>query len=99
MVGNNGGSRAGAGRPFQEYTLTDGTKWTARQILMRLRSRWKQKDIAMHLVRGRLLKHRCPDKLFAKPALTKPRTKLTITEKDIDREMMNLALKSIGGRL
>ena len=98
MVGNNGGSRAGAGRPLQVYTLTDGTKWTARQILMRLRSRWKQKEIAIHLVRGRLLKHRCPDKIFAKPSLTKPRTKLTITEKDIDREMMNLALKSIGGR-
>ena len=77
------------------YTLDDGTEWTVNQILNKIKSKWKNKDVALSLVRARILKHTDPEKIFAKPILTRPRTVPTRTEQDISREMMNLALRKI----
>ena len=87
-------TRNGA-KPLRVYTLDDGTEWTVNQILNKIKSKWKNKDVALSLVRARILKHTDPEKIFAKPILTRPRTVPTRTEQDISREMMNLALRKI----
>jgi hypothetical protein len=94
MVARNFKTRNGA-KPLRVYTLDDGTQWTVYQILNKIKSKWKNKDVELSLVRARIQKHRNPDKIFAKPILTRPRTLLTKSQKDIDREMMNLALRKI----
>jgi len=87
-------TRNGA-KPLRVYTLDDGTEWTVNQILNKIKSKWKNKDVALSLVRARILKHRDPEKIFAKPILTRPRTVPTKTEQDISREMFHLALRKI----
>jgi len=88
-------ARCGRGSPQRVYILDDGSEWTILKLQNYLNKRWKRKDISLHLVRSRLQKHTNPDKVFAKPIVTKPRTILTKSDKDISREMMNLALKNI----
>ena len=80
-------TRNGA-KPLRVYTLDDGTEWTVNQILNKIKSKWKNKDVELSLVRARIQKHTDPEKIFAKPIPTK-------TEQDISREMMNLALRKI----
>jgi len=87
-------TRNGA-KPLRVYTLDDGTEWTVNQILNKIKSKWKNKDVELSLVRARIQKHTDPEKIFAKPILTRPRTVPTKTEQDISREMMNLALRKI----
>jgi len=87
-------TRNGA-KPLRVYTLDDGTEWTVNQILNKIKSKWKNKDVELSLVRARIQKHTDPEKIFAKPILTRPRTVPTKTEQDISREMMNLALRNI----
>ena len=94
MVGSSS-TRDGRGKPLRVYQLDDGTGWTIYQIQNKLKSKWKNKDIALHIVRARVRKHTDPDKIFAKPIVTRPRTLPTKTEQDISREMMNLALRNI----
>ena len=94
MVTRKFKTRNGA-KPLRVYTLDDGTEWTVYQILNKIKSKWKNKDVELSLVRARIQKHRNPDKIFAKPILTRPRTLLTKSQKEIDREMMNLALRKI----
>tara|TARA_R110000787_G_scaffold266592_1_gene372748 strand:- start:273 stop:554 length:282 start_codon:yes stop_codon:yes gene_type:complete len=77
------------------YTLDDGTKWTIVDIQNKIKSKWKTKDVELSLVRARIFKHTDPEKVFAKPIVTRPRTVLTKSQKDIDREMMKLALRNI----
>ncbi len=87
-------TRNGA-KPLRVYTLDDGTEWTVNQILNKIKSKWKNKDVALSLVRARIQKHTDHEKIFAKPIVTRPRTLPTKTEQDISREMMNLALRNI----
>ena len=102
MVTSNANTRNGE-KPLRVYTLADGTKWTAVDIQNKIKSKWNKQDVAITLVRARLDTHTDPDKIFAKPILTKPRIfsnqserKLEIEKaKKIDREMMNLALRNI----
>ena len=94
MVGEQQ-TRDGRGKPLRVYTLDDGSKWTIYEIQNKLKSRWKNKDIGLHIVRARVYKHTDPEKIFAKPIVTRPRTTLTKTEQEIERDMMNLALRNI----
>ena len=94
MVTRNFKTRNGA-KPLRVYTLDDGTEWTIIDILNKIKSKWKNKDVSISLARARIYKHTDPELVFAKPIVTKPRTVLTKTEQEISREMMNLALRNI----
>jgi len=86
--------RKGA-KPLRVYTLDDGSQWTVYEILNKLKSKWKNKDISLALARARVQKHTDPDKVFCKPIVTKPRTVPSKTQQEIEREMFNFALRTI----
>ena len=94
MVTSKTKTRNGA-KPLRVYTLDDGTQWTIIDILNKIKSKWKNKDVSIALARARIYKHTDPELVFAKPIVTKPRTVPTKTEQEISREMMNLALRKI----
>lgn len=94
MVTSNTNTRNGV-KPLRVYTLDDGTQWTVYEVLNKIKSKWKNKDVALTLAQARVYKHTDPDKIFAKPILTRPRTIPSKTEQEISREMMNLALRNI----
>ena len=81
-------------RPLRVYVLDDGSEWTVPLLLNKLRSKWKDKDIAVGLVRARLQKSTDPKHILCKPIKTKPKGKLT-SEEEKDREWLHFALKRI----
>ena len=84
------------------FTLDDGTKWTVTELQKKLNKKYKKK-FSTSTVRGRLLKYTSIEKVFMplnktklagrKKGYQRPTTK----EELKSREMMNLALRSIGG--
>ena len=85
------------------FTLDDGTKWTVTELQKKLNFKHKKK-FSTATTRGRLLKYTSPEKIFMPLKITntkegRPRgyQRPTTKEEIESREMMNLALKSIGG--
>ena len=84
------------------FTLDDGTKWTVTEAQKRLNFKHKMK-FSTSTARGRLLKYTSPEKVFMplnktklagrKKGYQRPTTK----EELKSREMMRIALRSIGG--
>jgi len=84
------------------FTLDDGTKWTVTELQKKLNFKHKVK-FSTSTARGRLLKYTSPEKVFmplnkTKLAGRKKGYQRPTTKEEIEsREMMNLALRSIGG--
>ena len=84
------------------FTLDDGTKWTVTELQKKLNFKHKMK-FTTSTARGRLLKYTSPEKVFmplnkTKLAGRKKGYQRPTTKEEIEsREMMNLALRSIGG--
>ena len=85
------------------FTLDDGTKWTVTEAQKRLNFKHKMK-FSTSTARGRLLKHTSPEKVFMplkrtnnKHGRPKGYHRLTSKEQLKSREMMRIALRSIGG--
>ena len=84
------------------FTLDDGTKWTVTELQKKLNKKYKKK-FSTSTARGRLLKYTSPEKVFMplkktklagrKKGYQRPTTK----EELKSREMMRIALRSIGG--
>ena len=84
------------------FTLDDGTRWTVTEAQKKLNFKYK-KRFSTSTTRGRLLKYTSPEKVFmplnkTKLAGRKKGYQRPTTKEEIEsREMMNLALKHIGG--
>jgi len=84
------------------FTLDDGTRWTVTELQKKLNKKYKKK-FSTSTVRGRLLKYTSIEKVFMplkktklagrKKGYQRPTTK----EELKSREMMRIALRSIGG--
>ena len=76
------------------YTLDDGSKWTIFTLADELQKRFPYKHISLYMVRTRLNKHTCLDKIFAEPINTRP--PITNKEsKDTDMALLKLVLRTI----
>ena len=89
-------------RWIRVFTLDDGSKWTVTKLQKKLNFIYKMK-FSTATVRGRLLKHTSPKKIFITLRKTnKDRPKgyqrPTTKEEEKSREMMRIALMSIGGK-
>ena len=89
-------------RWIRVFTLDDGSKWTVTKLQKKLNFIYKMK-FSTATVRGRLLKHTSPEKIFIPLRKTnKDRPKgyqRPTTEEELEnRKMMHIALKSIGSK-
>ena len=76
------------------YTLDDGSKWTIFTLATELQKRFPYINISLYMVRTRLNKHTCLDKIFAEPINTRP--PITKKEsKDVDMALLKLVLRTI----
>ena len=75
------------------YTLDDGSKWTIFTLSTELQKRFPYINISLYMVRTRLNKHTCLDKIFAEPIYTRPPKKKE--SKDVDMALLKLALRTI----
>ena len=75
------------------YTLDDGSKWTIFTLATELQKRFPYINISLYMVRTRLNKHTCLDKIFAEPIYTRPPKKKE--SKDVDMALLKLVLRTI----
>ena len=84
------------------FTLDDGSKWTVTQLQKKLNFKYKMK-FSTSTARGRLLKYTSPKKIFMplkKTNTGRPKgyKRPTNKEEEKSRDMMRIALMSIGGK-